>query len=188
MKRYAIPAILTLLLINLSQFIVGCWEKPMMEVMPPTPTPIQGGSIFFKPLRMSSETKAIEVLIVNVSKRVPNIESSTIITEPATLQEITTILVNAVSAPPAGNLPSVRQKSGYLIDLGFYSRDDILPLSSTSGQWMLTNVVYEYANGFIVINLPDVREGRKIERYTVSPALREILEQALVRQGLALPP
>jgi hypothetical protein len=53
----------------------------MAEPLPPTPTPLPAGNIFFEPSRVSAETRAIEVEIVNlVRQRAPVVEHSIVIT------------------------------------------------------------------------------------------------------------
>ncbi len=99
MKRYkSFPAGLILLFVTISAFATSCSATPTMtEAAPPTPTPLPGGSIFFDPIRVSAETKAIEVKIINLSGRVPQVETAIIITKPTVLREITTTLLSAVS-------------------------------------------------------------------------------------------
>ncbi|MBC7227321.1 MAG: hypothetical protein H5T61_08815 [Thermoflexales bacterium] len=178
MVRHAfLSTSLILLLAGMSAFWASCSATPTKS-LPPTPTPIPAGSIFFDPLRVSTETKAIEVRVVNCSGRVPAVESAIVITEPATLQAITTTLLSAVSTTPSTDPPAVQQGSGYLVSLYLYSRDDVLPQSGTSGPWLLADVTYNYDVGVIAIHLPDAQDEVKVEFYPIAPVLRDILEHS----------
>ncbi len=84
-------------------------------------------------------------------------------------------------------MPAGGQDSGYILALHFYSRDDVLPLSSTGSQWLLASVVYDYKAGFIIAEQLDGRGGRRMEWYSIEPALLEVLERELALRGLELP-
>jgi hypothetical protein len=88
---------------------------------------------------------------------------------------------------PSTDLPAVQQGSGYLVSLYLYSRDDVLPLSGTSGQWLLADVTYNYDIGVIAIHWPDAQDEEKIEFYPIASVLRDILEHEMAIQGLTLP-
>lgn len=180
-----LPKILIFLLVSMNMFGTSCSATPTRPI-PPTPTPIPGGSIFFDPLRVSTETEAIEVRVVNCSGRVPAVESAIVITEPATLQAITTTLLSTVSTVSPTDLPTA-QGNGYLMSLYLYSRDDVLPQSGTGGPWLLADVTYNYDIGVIAIHRPDAQDEAKIEFYPIAPVLRDILEHEMTIRGLTLP-
>lgn len=181
-----LPKILIFLLVSMNMFGTSCSATPTRPI-PPTPTPIPGGSIFFDPLRVSAETEAIEVRVVNCSGRVPAVESAIVITEPATLQAITTTLLSAVSTVPSTDWPAVQQGSGYLMSLYLYSRGDVLPQSGTSSPWLLADVTYNYDIGVVAIHRPDAQDEEQIEFYPIAPVLRDILEHEMTIRGLTLP-
>ncbi|MGQ9546983.1 MAG: hypothetical protein ACUVTR_07580 [Dehalococcoidia bacterium] len=153
----------------------------MANTPPPTPTPLLGGNIFFEPSRVSAETRAIEVVIVNLTRQqVPVVEHSIVITEPTTLREITATLLATTSTTCATTLPTSQQRRGYGINLYLYSQREILPLSATSGQWMLASISYYPEVNYIGVYRPDGQGGRIIEFCPVGMMLREILERELV--------
>jgi len=140
---------LIFLLVTTLLLIASCYREPIAETPLPTPTPLPAGNIFFKPSRISAETRAIEVVIVNLTKqRVPVVEHSIVITEPTVLREITTTLLAAASTTCATALPTPQQRSDYGINLYLYSQSEILPLSATSTQWMLASISYHHTGWF----------------------------------------
>lgn len=178
---------LAILLAIVSVFVASCIAAPTTtEPQPPTPTPLPGSTHFFDPARISAETKAIEAQIVNCSGRVPKVESAIVITEPAALQAITTTILNAMRGAPLADMPAVQQRNCYMIALYFYTRDDVLPTSGTSGRWMIGSMVYNYQAGFIGLE-EDTRKGPEMARYPVDAALLEALQREFASQGIALP-
>lgn len=174
-------------IVSMSLLTVSCLGGRRLETLSPTPTPILGGSIFFEPSRVSAETKAVEVWLVNVSGQIPSVESAVVITEPATVQKMTMALVGAVSGMPLVELPAAEPGDGYLLALYLYSREDVPRLSGASASWLLASVTYNYHKGFIVVDRPSGQGERNTETYTVGSTLLEILEREFMAQGLTLP-
>ncbi len=176
---------LRLIFLLVTIFVASCYREPMAETPPPTPTPLPGGSIFFEPNRISTETKAIEVQILSYTKRgIPVVEHSIVITEPTTVREITATILAAASGTCTLVPPTPQQRSCYVIGLYLYSYSEVLPLSATSGQWMLAEVGYFPEVNYISINRPGLQEERVIQYCPVSKSLREILERELALRGV----
>lgn len=187
-QRNPVSVWLILLVVSTTLLIAGCAREPMTGTPPPTPSPVPGGSIFFEPSRVSADTRAIEVVIVNLTEqRVPVVEHSIVLTEPTTVREITATLLAGAPATCAMALPTPPQKSGYGINLNLYSQGEILPSSVTSGQWLLASISYYPEVSYIGVNRRDGQGGRIIEFCPVGVALREILERELALRGLAFP-
>jgi hypothetical protein len=168
--------------------LANCYREPIAGTPSPTPTPLPAGNIFFEPSRVSAETRAIEVEIVNlVRQRAPVVEHSIVITEPTTIREITTTLLAAVSTTCAAALPTRQQESGYGINLYLYSQSGILPQSATRGQWMLAVIYFYHEADYISFYQPDGLGGRIAKFCPVGTALREILEHELALRGLTFP-
>jgi len=183
-KRYCLLSAGLLLLAStiLLLFSVGCAGTPEAEVVPPTPTPAPGGSIFFDPSRVSRETRSIEVRVINVLGSVPTTESAIVITEPLAIEAITATLLGATSGPPAVEPPATPQESNRVIALYLYSQKDIVPLAGASGQWLMASLTYDYQAGVIAVERLAPQGDRETMFFPIGPELRAILE----REGVFL--
>lgn len=174
-------------LLNCVLLMVGCSRIPMAEISLPTPTSLPGGNIFFEPSRITTETKAIEVWMVNLKKaRVPVVEHTIVITEPSVIQAITTTLIDATSIACTTALPTLQQKSDYGISLYLHSRNESPSLPRR--EWMIAEVHYYHEVNYIGIYRRTQWKDQRIQEFCpVGTALREILERELTLRGLAFP-
>ena len=192
MQHNLISIRLIFLLLSTTLLIANCSRQPMAEPSPPTPTPLLAGDFFFEPSRDSVETRAIEVVIINlVKQRAPVVEHSIVITEPAVLREIISTLLAATSATCTRDLPTPQRERDYGVDLNLYSQVEILPLNAASSQWMIASIDYYPDENIIGIYRriygPEGRSGYITEFCPVGTVLREMLEREMALRGLAPP-
>ncbi len=171
--------------ISTALLLASCWATPMAEPPPPTPSPMPAGHIFWEPSRVLTETRAIEVVISDLTKSgVPVEKHRIVITNSTTLHEITTTLLTATSQRCATALPTPRPERGYGIALYLYSRSEILPSDPARSQWMIASVHYYQEENLVGIDRPG---SERMEFCPVGTTLREILARELSRQGVAWP-